>query len=261
MKAKKSYGQHFLAQPEIARQIAYSVKYDGVEQILEVGPGQGMLTQFLRMRELPVYAVEADRDMVAHLKESDAAWVEKFLTEEDFLKVDLEQLTRKQPTALVGNFPYNISSQILIRLVENRAFFPRLVGMFQRELAERVLAPPGSKTYGVISVLVQAYYTGSVVMHVKPGSFNPPPKVNSTVIALERLPGEGPKCDPQKFRIVVRTAFQQRRKMLRNSLKPLWPGDMDPEDKSLMRRPEQLSVADFVELVERIESGRGKQLI
>ena len=231
-----------------------------MDQVLEVGPGQGMLTQFLRMRELPVYAVEADRDMVAHLKESDAAWVEKFLTEEDFLKVDLEQLTRKQPTALVGNFPYNISSQILIRLVENRAFFPRLVGMFQRELAERVLAPPGSKTYGVISVLVQAYYTGSVVMHVKPGSFNPPPKVNSTVIALERLPGEGPKCDPEEFRTVVRTAFQQRRKMLRNSLKPLWPGDMDPEDKSLMRRPEQLSVADFVELVERIESGRGKQL-
>ncbi len=258
MKAKKSYGQHFLAQPEIARQIAYSVNYDSIDQVLEVGPGQGMLTQFLRQRKLPVYAVEADRDMVAHLKEDDASWVEEFLTEEDFLKVDLEQLTRKQPTALVGNFPYNISSQILIRLVENRSFLPRMVGMFQRELAERVLAPPGSKTYGVISVLVQAYYTGSVVMHVKPGSFNPPPKVNSTVIALERLPGDGPKCDPDKFRTVVRTAFQQRRKMLRNSLKPLWPGNMDPDDKSLMRRPEQLSVADFVELVERIEALKGK---
>jgi len=257
MKAKKSYGQHFLAQPEIARQIAYSVNYEGVDQVLEVGPGQGMLTQFLRQRELPVYAVEADRDMVAHLKEADAAWVEGFVIEEDFLKVDLEQLTRKQPTALVGNFPYNISSQILIRLVENRQYFPRLVGMFQKELAERVLAPPGSKTYGVISVLVQAYYSGKMVLQVKPGSFNPPPKVNSSVIALERLPGDGPKCDPEKFRTVVRTAFQQRRKMLRNSLKPLWPVDMDPEDKSLQRRPEQLSIADFVELVERIESGEG----
>ncbi|MFK8055121.1 MAG: 16S rRNA (adenine(1518)-N(6)/adenine(1519)-N(6))-dimethyltransferase RsmA [Saprospiraceae bacterium] len=257
MKAKKSYGQHFLAQPQIARQIAYSIDYDGVDQVIEVGPGQGMLTQFLRMRELPVYAVEADRDMVAHLKEADAAWVEEFVTEEDFLKVDLEELTRKRQTALVGNFPYNISSQILIRLVENRAYFPRLVGMFQKELAERVLAPPGSKTYGVISVLVQAYYSGKMVLQVKPGSFNPPPKVNSSVIALERLPGNGPNCDPEKFRTVVRTAFQQRRKMLRNSLKPLWPVDMDPEDKSLMRRPEQLSIADFVEIVDRIESGKG----
>ena len=252
MRAKKSFGQHFLAQPATARQIAESVDLTGVARILEVGPGQGMLTQFLLEREgVDVLAVEADRDMVAHLHERFPTWAPGHVVEADFLKVDLEALTRKQPTALVGNFPYNISSQILVRLVDHRELFPRMVGMFQRELAERVLAPPGTKTYGAISVLVQAFYAGSVVLHLKPGAFHPPPKVHSTVIALERLPPEQrPACDEATFRRVVRTAFQQRRKMLRNSLKQIWVGDLNPNDPRLQRRPEQLSVADFVELVE-----------
>ena len=245
-----------------ARQIAQSVDLTGITRILEVGPGQGMLTQFLlELEGVDVYAIEADRDMVEHLNERFPEWAPEHVVQEDFLKVDLENFAARQPTlsssngakrptALVGNFPYNISSQILVRLVDNRDLFPRMVGMFQRELAERVLAPPGSKTYGAISVLVQAFYAGRVVMHLKPGAFNPPPKVNSTVIALERLPPEQrPACDEATFRRVVRTAFQQRRKMLRNSLKQIWVGDLDPEDKRLQRRPEQLSVADFVELV------------
>ena len=253
MKAKKSFGQHFLAQIEIARQIAYAVELAGVERILEVGPGQGMLTQFLLERALPLTAIEADRDMVDTLQRAYPDWALDNVISEDFLKVDLRTITGGQPTALVGNFPYNISSQILVRLVDNRELFPRMVGMFQRELAERVLSPPGSKVYGAIGVLVQAYYSGSVVMHVKPGSFNPPPKVNSTVIALERLPkDQQPDCDEQLFRTVVRTAFNQRRKMLRNSLKGIWPGEIDAEDKSLQRRPEQLGVGDFVELVRRM---------
>lgn len=264
VKAKKSFGQHFLAQPEIARQIAYSVQYADIEQVLEVGPGQGMLTQFLLQRDRPVFAVEADHDMVSQLQGTYPQWAEDHLISEDFLKFDLKQITQKEttdgetviiPTALVGNFPYNISSQILVKLVDNREYFPRLVGMFQRELAERVLAPPGSKTYGSISVLVQAFYAGSIVLHVKPGSFNPPPKVNSTVIALERLPAnQRPDCDEEVFRRIVRTAFQQRRKMLRNSLKQIWPGEIDPDDPSLQRRPEQLSVEEFAALARRVSA-------
>ena len=256
MQAKKSYGQHFLAQPAVARQIAEAVAVEDVAQVLEVGPGQGMLTQFLLERGRPVLAVEADRDMADYLRNAFSEWAPDHLVEADFLKVDLGALTQNRPTALVGNFPYNISSQILVRLVDHRELFPRLVGMFQRELAERVLAPPGTKTYGAISALVQAFYRGRNVLQVKPGSFNPPPKVDSTVIALERLPpGEEPDCDVKILRQVIRVSFQQRRKMLRNSLKPLWT-DFDPEDPTLTRRPEQLSIADFVELAKRVEASR-----
>lgn len=252
MRAKKSYGQHFLAQPEVARQIAASVSLEGVEQILEVGPGRGMLTQFLLEREAPLVAVEADRDMVAALEEAFPEWAPGAVTSSDFLKVDLSALLQNRPTALVGNFPYNISSQIVVRLVDHRRLFPRMTGMFQRELADRVLAPPGSKTYGAISVLAQAYYAGSTVMHVKPGSFSPPPKVQSTVIALERLPeAEWPDAEEAVLRRVVRAAFQQRRKMLRNSLRGVWP-DLPAEDPALVRRPEQLSVGEFAELARRV---------
>ena len=248
MRPKKSFGQHFLAQPSIARQIAESFPVDDVAQILEVGPGQGMLTQFLLTRGVPVYAVEADRDMADYLAGAFPDWAPAHVRLEDFLRTDLEALTGGRPTALVGNFPYNISSQILVRLAEQRALFPRMVGMFQRELAERAVAAPGSKLYGAITVLVRAYYAGEVVLHVKPGSFSPPPKVHSAVIRLERRPEAAwPECDPQALRTVVRAAFNQRRKMLRNSLRGVLP-DLDPDDPQLQRRPEQLDVAEFAEL-------------
>ena len=252
MRAKKSYGQHFLAQPEVARQIAESVSLTGVEQVLEVGPGRGMLTQFLLARGAPLLAVEADRDMVDALHGAFPDWAPGGVTSGDFLRVDLGALLRNRPTALVGNFPYNISSQIVVRLVDHRALFPRMTGMFQRELADRVLAPPGSKTYGAISVLAQAYYAGATVMHVRPGSFSPPPKVQSTVIALERLPeAEWPDAEEEVLRRVVRAAFQQRRKMLRNSLRGIWPG-LPTDDPALVRRPEQLTVGEFAELARRV---------
>ena len=257
MKAKKSYGQHFLAQPAIAEKIAQAVDVSDVEQILEVGPGQGMLTQFLLTRGRPLIAVEADRDMVSYLHNSFPEWAtEENLRSADFLKVDLAALTNTRPTALVGNFPYNISSQILVRLVDYRDLFPQMVGMFQRELAERVLAPQGTRNFGAISALVQAFYRGRNLVQVKPGSFNPPPKVDSTVIVLERLPPEElPDCDVKILRQVIRTSFGQRRKMLRNSLKPIW-ADFDPEDALLMRRPEQLVIADFVEIARRVGASR-----
>ena len=259
MKAKKSYGQHFLAQPAVAQQIAEAVDVEGVEQLLEVGPGQGMLTQFLLARDRPLIAIEADRDMVAYLHNTFREWAtDEHLIGADFLKVDLAAVTNCRPTALVGNFPYNISSQILVRLVDYRDLFPRMVGMFQRELAERVLAPPGTRNFGAISALVQAFYRGRTVLQVKPGSFNPPPKVDSTVIALERLPpGELPDCDVKILRQVIRTSFQQRRKMLRNSLKPLWT-DFDPEEEALKRRPEQLQIEDFVAIARRVEESRAR---
>lgn len=257
MKAKKSYGQHFLAQPEVARQIAYSLELAGVEQVLEVGPGRGMLTGFLLERGRPVLAVEADRDMVGALRQAFPDWAAEHVTEADFLKVDLAELTGGRPTALVGNFPYNISSQIIARLVDHRGLFPRMTGMFQRELADRVLAPPGSKTYGAISVLAQAYYRGSTVLHVKPGSFSPPPKVQSSVIALERLPeAEWPDADEATLRRVVRSAFQQRRKMLRNSLRGVW-AELPADDPELTRRPEQLSVGEFAAIARRVAAATG----
>ncbi len=257
MKAKKSYGQHFLAQPMVAQQIAEAFEVEDVEQVIEVGPGQGMLTQYLLKRGKPLLAVEADRDMVAYLMNTFPTWATaETLVQGDFLKVNLATLTQNRQTALVGNFPYNISSQILVKLVDHYELFPRMVGMFQKELAERVLSPPGSKAYGAISALVQIYYRGKVVIHVKPGSFSPPPKVDSTVIALERLsPEELPDCNVKILRQIIRTSFQQRRKMLRNSLKPIW-NDFDPEDPSLMRRPEQLSVAEFADLAKRVEESR-----
>jgi len=259
VKAKKSFGQHFLAQPAIARRIAERVDVQGVDLILEVGPGQGMLTQYLLELDPAVIAIEADRDMVQQLRERFPDWAPANVQEADFLKVDLAALVEGRQAALVGNFPYNISSQILVRLVDNRTLFPRMVGMFQRELAERVLAPPGSKTYGAIGVLVQAYYGGSAVIQLKPGHFNPPPKVDSTVIALERRPpDEQPQCSEATFRKIVRTVFQQRRKMLRNSLKPIWP-ELNPNDPNLRRRPEQLSVAEFAALAREIDGGRNEE--
>ena len=260
MQAKKSYGQHFLAQPAIARQIAEGVEVEEIDLIVEVGPGHGMLTQYLMERPRPLIAIEADRDMVKSLQGRFPEWAGQSLIEADFLQADLKGIMQDRQTALVGNFPYNISSQILIALVDHRREMRRMVGMFQRELAERVLAQPSSKqqksgeskAYGAISVLVQAFFSGKVLLHVKPGSFNPPPKVDSTVIVLERLPeDQWPQVDFEQLRLVVRTAFQQRRKMLRNSLKPIWP-NLDADDPSLMRRPEELAVQEFTALTRQI---------
>lgn len=256
VRAKKSYGQHFLTSEAIANRIAYSLqRTDDYDRILEVGPGQGMLTKYLLEREETVFAVEADRDMVAYLTKHYPQLVPR-LVSEDFLKVRLEEVMEYQPFAIIGNFPYNISSQILIKMLAARAYVPEMVGMFQREVAERVVADPGSKTYGVISVFVQAFYAGEYLFTVKPGSFNPPPKVQSAVIRLTRKDDQELGCDDKLFRKVVKAAFGTRRKMLRNTMKPFLPKELLMEDEFFQQRPERLSVAEFVELTRRVEKHR-----
>lgn len=252
MKPKKSYGQHFLTSEHIANRIAESLSGKaGYQQILEVGPGKGMLTQFLLKRPFQLKVVEADRDMVEYLEKNFPDLAPSIISA-NFLRVQLDEVMEQQPFGLIGNFPYNISSQILFKLVEYRHLIPEMAGMFQWELAERVVAPPGNKSYGVISVLVQAYYSGQLLFKVKKGAFFPPPKVESAVIHLERNATYELDCDERFFRSVVKLAFGQRRKMLRNTLKALIGEHPFQKDPFLQQRPEQLSVADFVELTQRL---------
>jgi len=234
MKAKKSFGQHFLTNEAMAKKIAQSLLCsESVQRVLEIGPGKGVLTKYLAEMYPELKVVEADKDMVDYL-------------------VDLSKVFDGEPFCMIGNYPYNISSQILFKMVQYRDFVPEMVGMFQKEVADRVIAPPGSKTYGVISVLVQAYYSGSLVMNVAPGNFNPPPKVQSAVIRLLRKENFRLECDEKLFRTIVKSTFQQRRKMLRNTLKPLVTDAGILEDTFFNSRPEQLSVEDFVILTNRI---------
>ena len=248
MKAKKSFGQHFLNTPSIAQRIAGQLQLTGAyDLVMEIGPGKGMLTQFLLYQPYQLMAIEADRDMIPYLK-SQFPTLSSHLVLADFLQVDLPALSGGRPFAVIGNFPYNISSQILLKVVENRHLVPEMVGMFQREVAERVVAPPGNKVYGVISVLVQAFYEGQVVLRVDKGSFSPPPNVQSAVIRLVRKANTDLGCDEKLFRTIVKQAFGQRRKMLRNTLKGLLPDALLTQEAQFSQRPEQLSVADFVAL-------------
>lgn len=252
MQAKKSYGQHFLTNENYAQRIADSLLLtDQYHQVIEVGPGRGMLTKYLLEKPYALKVIEADRDMVAHLQQHYPQLAPENIISEDFLRVPLEDLF-DGPFAIIGNYPYNISSQILIKTVDYRHLVPEMSGMFQKEVAERVAAGPGSKTYGVIGVLVQAFYKVEYLFSVGPGNFNPPPKVQSAVIRLTRL-AEPLVSDAlwPTFRNVVKPAFGQRRKMLRNSLKQLLPDDVLAEPLFQMR-PEQISVPTFVEIAQRV---------
>lgn len=254
MKAKKSYGQHFLNNERIAERIADSLTLAGqaYERVIEVGPGQGMLTQFLLKKPFQLLAIEADRDMVLYLGKHFPELKDRIVSG-DFLKAPLPELMQEQPFGLIGNFPYNISSQILFKMLENRRYIPEMVGMFQKEVAERVTAGPGSKTYGVISVLLQAFYEGEYLFTVSKGNFSPPPKVQSAVIRLLRKEQQELGCDEQLFRRVAKQAFSQRRKMLRNTMKAFIKGDSLLDDAFFSQRPERLSVADYVKLTNWIE--------
>ncbi|NND34142.1 MAG: ribosomal RNA small subunit methyltransferase A [Saprospiraceae bacterium] len=258
MKAKKSLGQHFLIQPAIASRIANSlINMDGVEQVVEVGPGKGMLTQFLLELYPTLIMIETDRDMIELLSER-FEHQGKQIIHANFLKIDLKSLVKK-PFSLIGNFPYNISSQILFKMLDNRPLIPQMVGMFQKEVAQRVASGHGSKTYGILSVLMQTFYTVEYLFSVAPGSFSPPPKVTSAVIRLVARPVQIEPSLEKMLRNVVKLAFGQRRKMLRNSIKSLWTGILPPDDPSLNKRPEQLSVTDFLELSRRLISLQGIQ--
>jgi 16S rRNA (adenine1518-N6/adenine1519-N6)-dimethyltransferase len=254
LKAKKSYGQHFLNNTHYASRIAEGLVQlgDTYRKVLEVGPGKGMLTQFLLERDLDFYAVEADPDMVYYLHQH-YPHLHSRVVLANFLKLDLKSLMEGEPFGLIGNFPYNISSQILFKMIEYRAFIPEMVGMFQKEVAERVIAPPGNKTYGVISVLVQAYYDGEYLFHVSRGNFSPPPKVQSGVIRLSRKPQLQLDCDEKLFRRVVKQAFSQRRKMLRNTMKAFLKGSELLKDDFFDQRPERLSVEDYIQLTRQVE--------
>ncbi|MCB9282446.1 MAG: 16S rRNA (adenine(1518)-N(6)/adenine(1519)-N(6))-dimethyltransferase RsmA [Lewinellaceae bacterium] len=256
LRAKKSFGQHFLTSEQIAQRIVESLRKTEVyKKVLEVGPGKGILTKYLLEAPFELVAVEADSDMVTYLQQF-YPQLDGRLVEADFLKLRLEKVMGEEPFGLIGNFPYNISSQILIKMVEYRKQIPEMVGMFQREMAERVIAPPGSKTYGVISVLVQAFYEGEYLFTVKQGSFSPPPKVQSAVIRLTRKDPYSLDCDERLFRIIVKQAFNQRRKMLRNTLKGLLPDEVLKEEY-FQQRPEVLGVEDFVELTRKAAIARG----
>lgn len=244
VKAKKYLGQHFLKDEAIASKIADSMS-SGCSHLLEVGPGMGVLTKYLLNKpHLDFRAVEIDTESVVYLHDH---YPDLQVVEADFLKLDLQSLF-DEPFALIGNFPYNISSQILFKVFDNRNLIPEVVGMFQKEVAERVAAVPGSKVYGILSVLLSAFYDIEYLFTVHENVFNPPPKVKSAVIRLRRNDVKSLECDEKLFVSVVKTGFNQRRKTLRNALKPLGLSlDTIPDDL-LQKRAEQLSVANFVSI-------------
>lgn len=249
VRAKKALGQHFLRDTQVCERIAGLVTgYGGTARLLEIGPGMGVLTQLLLRGPLEVHAVELDRESVAYLKQHFPALTPN-LYEADFLKMPLPQV----PFALVGNFPYNISSQIFFRVLEARDRIPEVVCMLQKEVAQRIASPPGSRDYGILSVLLQAWYDIRYHFTVPPGAFDPPPKVHSGVIRLQRNATASLACDEKLFFQVVKTAFNQRRKTLRNALKPL---GVVFEHALLEKRAEQLGTAEFVSLTQAIEQAR-----
>ncbi len=258
MKAKKSYGQHFLHREDITQNIANALIHrDKYDKIIEIGPGKGMLTKYLYNDwKENLIAIEADGDMVDYLAEH---YPEVSVMHRDFMKVWLSKIYGDDTQfGLIGNFPYNISSQIVFRMIEHKALIPEMVGMFQKEMAERIIAPSGNKTYGVISVLTQAFYEGEYLFTVKKGAFNPPPKVQSAVIRLTRKENQDLGCSPKLFRAVVKTAFSQRRKMLRNTMKNFIPHEELMKDDFYTIRPEKLSVEQFIELTNKVEEWREK---
>lgn len=254
MKAKKSFGQHFLINEPLAEKIANSLLMESdIKNVLEIGPGRGVLTKYLVKQDINLRVVEADKDMV-HYLESNYPSLRDNIIFLDFLKLNMKKVFDGEPFYLIGNYPYNISSQILFKMVKHRELIPEMVGMFQKEVSDRVIAPPGSKTYGVVSVLIQAYYTGETVVKVNPGSFNPPPKVMSSVIRLKRKENFELGCDYSFFRTVVKTAFGQRRKMLRNTLKGLVKDPALLKEPDFTKRPEELGVEEFVELTLKVQA-------
>lgn len=250
VKAKKFLGQHFLTDERIAERIVDSLSTE-TNHVLEIGPGMGVLTKYLiKKDELDFHVVEIDRESVAYLHDH---YPTLDVIEGDFLQYDLTSLFH-DTFSIIGNFPYNISSQILFKVFDNRDRVSEVVGMFQKEVAERVAAGPGSKTYGILSVLLSAFYNIEYLFTVNENVFNPPPKVKSAVIRLRRNDVKSLECDEKLFIQVVKAGFNQRRKTLRNALRQLnLPLDRISEE-TLAKRAEQLSVAQFIEITKTIES-------
>ena len=250
VKAKKHLGQHFLKDLNIAQKIADTLSLANYKKVVEIGAGMGVLTQFLLKKDTEVYVVEIDKESVAYLEAHYPELRGKIIAD-DFLKYDIAGFLR-EPFAIIGNFPYNISTQIVFKLLELRDYVPEFSGMFQKEVAERICEREGSKTYGILSVLVQAFYEATYLFTVSEGVFNPPPKVKSGVLRLVRKPDYHLDCDEALFFTIVKTAFNQRRKTLRNSLKPLLTNESLKKNSIFDKRPEQLPWQDFVFITKEI---------
>ena len=266
VKPKKFLGQHFLTDLGIARDIADTVDACPDIPVLEVGPGMGVMTQYLVQKPRTVKVVEIDYESVSFLREKFPS-LEENIIENDFLKMHLENVFQGQPFVLTGNYPYNISSQIFFKMLDYKDLIPCCTGMIQKEVAERIAAAPGNKSYGILSVLIQAWYSVEYLFTVHEHVFNPPPKVKSAVIRMTRNSTTSLGCDEQLFKRLVKTTFNQRRKTLRNNIRPLL-GELDtqcakegfpiPDHSTLLQdpifnqRPEQLSVQQFIELTNRV---------
>ena len=256
VRPKKNLGQHFLTDLTIARRIADTVDACPDLPVLEVGPGMGVMTQYLAEKPRPLRVVEIDAESVAYLYEHFPRLHDNIIGE-DFLRMDLHELFGGGQFVLTGNYPYDISSQIFFKMIDNRDLIPCCTGMIQHEVAMRMAAQPGSKTYGILSVLIQAWYDVEYLFKVEPSVFNPPPKVQSAVIRMMRNEVQQLGCDEVLFKRLVKTVFNQRRKMLRVSLRQLLPQeaiDVLATQTDLTLRPEQLSIPQFVDLTNLINN-------
>ena len=252
---KKKLGQHFLNDLNIAQKIADLLQDQFCENILEIGPGTGVLTQFLIPYSQNLKLVEIDTESVAYLNQKYPEFQKNILSE-DFLKMDLSKVYEGQNFSIIGNFPYNISSQIVFRALEYRQFVPFFCGMFQKEVAQRICEKPGTKAYGILSVLCQTYFHTQYHFSVPPGVFSPPPKVDSGVLSLQKKEDLIIDFDEKLLFKVVKTSFQQRRKTLRNSLKSLNIPKLILEDSIFDLRPEKLSAVQFIELTKKVGNAK-----
>ena len=253
VKAKKYLGQHLLKDENIAKKIADTLSFQDYNSVLEIGPGMGVLTKYLLEKDTTTYVIEIDSESVEYLQANYLNLAPRII-EKDFLKYDLKEVFHDSQFAIIGNFPYNISTQIVFKVLEMREQIPEFSGMFQKEVAQRICEKEGSKAYGILSVLAQAFYKAEYLFTVPPSVFNPPPKVESGVLRLTRKEHLDLPCDEALFFRVVKTAFQQRRKTLRNSLKIFNLSDNLKANAIFGKRPEQLSVDSFIELTQLIEN-------
>lgn len=251
VKAKKHLGQHFLKDQNIAKQIADALDGTNYNKVLEIGPGMGVLTHFLTKKPYETHLVEIDRESIAYLNIHFPELTERIYAV-DFLKMDLHKVFGGENLAIIGNFPYNISSQIVFKALENKEIVVEFAGMFQKEVAERIAAQPGSKTYGILSVLTQVFYDVTYLFTVPPHVFNPPPKVESGVIVMKRKENIRLEVDEKLFKDVVKTAFNQRRKTLRNSLKKFNLSEKISENTIFAKRPEEIDFYQFIEITKLI---------
>ena len=256
VRPKKNLGQHFLTDLNIAKRIADTVDACPEIPVLEVGPGMGVMTQYLVEKPRPFKVVEIDRESVAYLQENFPRLRDNIIGG-DFLRMDLHEVFEGQQFVLTGNYPYDISSQIFFKMLDNKDLIPCCTGMIQHEVAVRMASQPGNKQYGILSVLIQAWYNVEYLFTVEPGVFNPPPKVQSAVIRMTRNEITDLGCDEQLFRRVVKATFNQRRKMLRVSLRQIFDADHPApagffEHDIMTRRPEQLSIQEFIALTNMV---------